>query len=761
MYPIIQLSLVLVGVIGFIWIGWGIIRCDLIVPSPVLASLLVLLAIYGVASITSIDPRRSLSATWLVGLYVLVYALIGDLLRRKWPAELFIKSLLIVGGILIAYGLIQLVLWERRWLEISGGEPLVPPVIVRLNPFLTHANMVASFINLLLPLAAVQFLASRSTSGRIALAVYGACAGVVLLFTSSRSGWIAGATGLGLTGLSWLRTTGWLDKVSLKRLRWNLGTVVLALFVSILLVVGVVAVVRVASHPSHGSLLRSRHEFWGPAWRAFTEAPLLGTGPDTYATSYLQDSSVPPRGLFVRAHSVVLHMASETGIAGLVAALCVVVVAVREALRRWREAIQSSERLMLAGLMGSLLSFAVHSLFDTPPAVPSIALTAILLLAVLEHPFRPLALGLESRRWSQIGLAVIWIALVGLGVWMQRAYRSSLEGTALANGGSPAAAAPFLDQAVDRDPTHAIYNLQAGYVYGLLADDEDQGDSAAALEAAISYMQSGISREPAYALNHANLASLYWTRGEKEEAVREMSKASELAPQEATFSLNLGTYLEELGRDEDALAAYRSTLELRPRWANAYFWRSTPLRQQAFESWMATRPESEPTSALALEKAIRQRPDRAGPRVDWAVELIEEQRYTDARRELETALLIGDLEPDVKVRARFLQAELDYREGDIDAAIASAEDALRQVKSRSIFGPGTYGHGQYAWGIFYRMGLAADMLPQLMTISYTDDVVARLMLLVEWYREINDPAAADALVQTLKVVSPDAVVEIE
>lgn len=765
MYAVIRVSLILLGVVGALWLGWCFCRREPFWPSPLQGPLLGLLAAYGVMTFTSIDPRRSLNALWLMGLYALTFALISDLLAHGWPAELFVKSLLIVGSILIAYGILQLALWERQWLEISGGTPIVPPVIVRLNPFLTHANMVAVFINLLLPLALVRLLSSRSTFVRVILAGYLACAGIVVLFTSSRAGWLGAITALGLTGLLWLKASSWLKQSRLRRWRWSVGTVVMLLIT--LTVLGmVVVVVQVVRHPSHGPLLQSRQEFWRPAWRTFVGSPLVGSGPDTYATSYMRDNSIPPKALFVRAHSTILHLAAETGLIGLAAGVWVIVALIRATLRRWQMVVSTSERLLLSGLIGSLAGCAVHSLFDTPLAVPSIALTLALLLALIVAPTRRPALDVKPHPWWNVGLAGLWLSLVAVGVWMQYAYAPFLDGTALANVGEYQAAAPLLDEAVQRDPGHALYNLQAGYVYGrLAASDNESGkstDNESMLDTAITYYETGVAHEPAYSLNHANLSSLYWARGHSDRAIAEMMRASQLAPGEATYPFNLGIFYEHLGRKQEAMAAYSTTLSLRPTWANAYFWRSTPLRREIHAQWQATQSVSEPPSAFEklthFERAVQARPASASARVDKAAALIELQHYAEAERELETALFVGGLEPGALVQARFLLGELAYHTGDIQAAIAHTEGALKDIRHQSIFGPGTYGTSLYGWAIFYRMGLVADMLPQLETIRFIDEHVAWLETVGGWYEEAGDLETARQLYREALTAAPDTVV---
>ena len=85
------------------------------------------------------------------------------------------------------------------------------------------------------------------------------------------------------------------------------------------------------------------------------------------------------------------------------------------------------------------------------------------------------------------------------------------------------------------------------------------------------------------------------------------------------------------------------------------------------------------------------------------------------------------------------------------------EQALDGFRHQSIFGPGRHGWTIRFWGvIFHRLGLGADLLPQLRIIRFTDREVGWLETLGSWYEEAGDPEAARRIYREALEAAPDA-----
>jgi O-antigen ligase/Flp pilus assembly protein TadD len=765
LYEAINLSLGLLALAGGAWLVWTWRRGWASVCSPMTIAYTAYLAAYAVSAAFSTDPRRSLNALVLTVLYAFVWLLVSDLLRRGWPAESFTRVMTVVASIVIGLALWQAVRYESSWLETSGGGPLLPPVILRPNPLLTHANMVAAFLNLFWPIVLVKLLSANSWPGRAAAGVWILSAWGVILLTSSRGAWLGAAAALFVAvGLWWVAR----EKRRLPSPRLSAGWLAAGAGVFLLVAIVGVAAVRLLQNPTHGSGWSARGLFWQAAWDAFVDHPIVGLGPDTYATAFMQHRSIPPYTLYVRAHSQVMHVLAENGLVGILAGGALIAAAGWAGWRHWQSG-SVTERRLLAGVAGALVATIVHGLFDTPPAVPVNALVISIWAAVLVTS-PSTVVRRQGAGWRRLVPASILVALIGVGAWSQFAYRPYLDGVTLANVGDWERAAPSLEMAVSRDPGQVLYNLASGYVHGVLAS---RGDEAALLVAVRRY-ETAIEREPGYGLNHANLAALYWQKGERPAALAAMARAVAGAPEEATFWLDLGLYREEMGDLSGAGVAYSRTLTLRPVWADAYYWRENDFRRSILGEWRRVHALQSPQSMAeqaefalasgrfedALElynQALKANPQRASGYAGRAAALLELGREEQAAQDARVAIFIGGQEPTVVACSHWLLAQVAHNQGDLDAAVLLAEQALAAYRYQSIFGPGTHGSSIYGWAIFYRLGLMDDLLPQLVTIRYTDREIGWMESLASWYTEAGDLASARRICEEAFLAAPDAI----
>ena len=768
LYRAVSLSLGLLALVGAVWLGQAWYGGRAVALSSVRLALVGFLAMYGVTAALSIDSRRSLNALVLNGLYGLIFVLASDLIRRGWSAELFTRVMTITATIVIGLALWQTVRYELNWLSLVEDAPLLPPTLVRPRLLLTHANLVAAFLNLLWPIVLVKAMSSKSWPGRVAAAGWLGLAGLTILLTSSRGGWLGSAAALFVTPTLWWfgakersqQGRHWVERLS-KRMP-IIGATILAL----LALVGVAAAWLFKKSAARGSGLSARLHFWRAAWKAFVLRPVTGLGPDGYVTAYLRQLSTPPRPLYDHAHSVVMNVLAESGVLGILGGAALLLALSWAGWRRWREA-DASQRCLLAGIVGALTATAVHSLFDVPMALPLNGMVMAVLAAILATGSEP---GYEARRpvLSRLIPTVMVLALLAAGVWSQWAYRPFHQGIVMGTIGDWEAAAPKLEMAEARDPGHTFYDLTSGYAHGVLAHQGDAG----ALSTAVRRYEEGITREPGYGLNHANLAALYWQQGRKEAALEAAARAVEAAPQGATFWLNLGFYQEEMGNRPGARDAYSQTLDLESSWATAYYWRATPFRRSVVEAWRAGRASEEPQGtrgaahmalstgrhqeALELfDQALAEDAQWVGGYLGRAQVLLGLGRLEAAAREARKASFLGRLEPAARLRADWLLATVAHRQGDLDSALAQAERALDGFRHQSIAGPGTYGSSIYGWAVFHRLALPCDVLPQVVTIHFTEREIGWLVTLGSWYEEADDREAARRVYEEALEAAPD------
>lgn len=754
-------TLGLVVGVSLVWLIGCAFRWRWVETPPLWMPILALVLAYVLTASTSIDPRRSLNALWVLVLEVWVFLLVYDLVKHGWPAELFVKVVLILGAVVVVFFFWQLLDWERRWLAIAGWGAPFPPVWLRPAPFYSHANLVAGFINLLWPLALAYGWNARSWLTRLWCGLLIAGYGGVVIFASSRGALLAAGGAFALwmfLAVDWRRVSARFKTLLARQWRQ-----LLLASVALVAAGGALSllVVRILAHPGHGPFWSARTAFWQAAWAAFRRSPLVGSGPDTFASDYVRWVSVPPYPLYMRAHSLLMQLLAETGLVGLGAAAWLVLALIGASYRRWRSA-SPERRCWVAGLGAALATIGLHGLVDTPTVIPATAMAAMTWVALLlsvEPPERQ-----DKGAWMRpVGTAMAVLAVLFVvvsGVWMQHAYAPYYLGAAWGNLSEWAEALPLLEEATRRDPGHAYYHLQAGFAYGMAAQED-----RTLLPQAIAHYRQGIAREPYYSINHANLAVLLWRYGDREAAIAEMERAAELAPDEAAYPLNLGVFYEAAGDAGRAVEWYRRALGLRPAWAAAYFWRASETRSEALRAWQASRPVEPPApegeEALArFDQAIRERPADPVAYLGRAKALIALGRWEEAERVLRVADFIAEgggsaFSGEIRNDIGYYQAVVMYEQGRSTEAIEILERVLGQVRDQSLFGPGGEGAALYGWGVFYRVGWWQDVLSDLQVIRFTDEQVNRLLLLGQWYEEAGDAAAARRIYREVLKVAPD------
>jgi len=706
------------------------------------------LAVYWLTAFTSIDVRRSLGEAWLAGAYVFAFVLTVDLVNWGWPRELFVKAMLLTSGVLTGMGVYTLVEWYRQWLAANPGAWL-PTIAYRLPA----PNTVAIFLNLMLMAALARLWVTRARAPRVFLAVWIILALGLLFLTSSRSGWLGTAAGVGAA--VWLSVRGPAPGASLKpiweavRRRRTLWVAVLLVGVAGLGLAGWVAY-RQAAHPTHApSFLVARGNFWIAAWQAFLRSPWVGQGPFTFGSAFVHVSSVPPDLLYTHAHSLYFNLLAETGLVGVVAFGTSGVAAFLALWRQMRD-LRGEDRAVAVGAFAALVAYAVHGIFETVSAEPANAFVISILLGVALAPGLALAVPESNfaRRWPMMGLGAA-LAIAGwYGIWLA----SPLHlGVLAANKSDWNRAATQFAEATRRDPRSAVVHQQWGLAESVLASEGD----ASALAEAVTEFETTVRLDPNWALNHANLGALYAAQGNNEASVSALRAATELAPQVALYHLNLGLIAERADEAAEAEQAYADALRYQPEWADAYFWRATPFRVAFLARWRSSAPPLAVPTVADLEKSAAANSAFAVTYAQLAEAYLRADRLPEAARLLKKADLAYARSSD-SLEILWVKAELAAAQGDYKEAVTMGEKALAGHRDQSIFGPGTFGDPSYGPFLFRRETMALDMVPQLTVIRLTDPWAARMVTLGDWHAALGDAARAAAIYREVLSYVPDS-----
>lgn len=548
-------SVVLLGAVVLLWLfsrwrgkwPWYSTRLDF--------AILLWCAAFALSLLANSDVwRRSAIGLWYMGLYIAAWYALQDALangglRRAW----LIDALLITGVPVIFVGFAQIEL------ALVGGLELPRPVGT-----LGNANAFGAFLVLLLPMVLGRLASIRKPLPRTLLAVYAVGVVVMLLLSFSRGAWIGGAVALLVWGVLRFPVRRTWAKIPSRTRRILLVTGIIVITVTLLF--------TIQSFSILGRGLELRTWIYETALHIFSQNPLAGSGLFTFGAGLSQYNSLPPAEPHSHAHNVILQVAAELGIIGLVALAFTAWAILRAALRTMRD----RDSIAVMGL-AAFAGFIAHQMVDLPAMMPALALLALITLALFMPPSEQPAPASLRTRLMPVLVAILAVILAATGIWSAINYRAFI--TALSEGivrdEYRAAAAKVLTLAAD-DSSLAIYPQQVGMLLGLAAAE---GDDAATTDA-IAQFRRFVALEPHYASGWANLAALYFANGDLTPAADAMRKAVELAPLSWSLMYRYGVYAEAAGDVEGARQAYGRTQSLNSGAFLLPEWNQSPLRRE-------------------------------------------------------------------------------------------------------------------------------------------------------------------------------------
>jgi O-antigen ligase len=501
--------------------------------NPVDLPLLAVLAAFGVATVSAMNPGMSLRALAAIVAYaaMLPVALVCVRHRPSWVGVVTAVPVLVLSVPTLAVMLVRRVEW------VLVGAPGLPPI--RLPGEGTPFGSVAVPPFVIWPAWALAGLIESPRWRRVVrtgLVIVGV---PLTLLSGSRSAWLAMGVTIGAAGVPWawgrrhrLMPSGGPDARGI-----GLGLVALAGIAA--------AVVLVAPRVTAVTSLLYRVSLWRDTLAAWSTDPILGIGPGFMP--YARQAAAPDFTFPVRqphSHNLPLGVLGDAGIIGLAAALVLVVVIAWFA-GPWRARTRTGRT---AGFL--LLGLLVAGLFEDLTFVPAFNLLAITLLAVSLTDagvveWRPL-----RRRLALLPAAAAAVVLLAGMVVADAGAIAYRGGTDAAADGDWEPAAAMLRQSVQIDPWHP-----AG-AKALAVAAERAGLPDVARDAA----EAAVEHNPGDAPSWVNLAFLCAEEGDA--ACQE--DATERAVATAAFLeaelLNAALSFESLPMPAAADDAYRRSL---------------------------------------------------------------------------------------------------------------------------------------------------------------------------------------------------------
>jgi O-antigen ligase len=555
-------------------------------PTALDLPILLWVAAFALSLLANVEAwRRIAIGLWYMGLYILAWYALQDALANRALRRAWIVDALLVAGVPVMF-----VGFAQVQVALMAGLPLPRPVGTLGNP-----NTLGALLVVLIPLALGRLFMLRAPLLRVLLTVYALALFALLALSFSRGGWLGG--GVALTVWIVLRFPLRQFWASLSRAR----RVVLSVVLIILFVAGAGVMIRTFS--IGGRSLDVRTWIYDTAFQLIAEKPLTGSGLFTFGAGLSRLNSLPPLEPHSHAHNLILQVATELGVVGLV-------VLAFSAWRVFRELhlLRNRDPLSIMGI-AAFAGIAAHHMVDVPAMMPALALTALLILALLTSPAETANMEhpIPSYRWQPLLLAAFSLALLASGIWSTFSYREYIG--AMSDGIARDAyrdAATRVKNLAENDPALAVYAQQAGLLFGFAAE---QGDTDA-ISAGIVEFRRYTELEPSYSSGWANLAALYSEAGETELAAETMQRAVSLAGESWSLNYHYGVYAEAAGQPETAQQAYETAFAYNNTLMFLPEWESSPVRQAVWRSGDAL--EAYPQTIRLLEQG-----DVEGARAAW------------------------------------------------------------------------------------------------------------------------------------------------
>jgi O-antigen ligase/Flp pilus assembly protein TadD len=539
--------------------------------------------------VTSIAPEWSLwgDPAWRNGLWMtLVGALLFILARRQFitPAqrETAITAILFGSLLVSVIGI---------WQYIT---PFTDKIIVRAASSLSHANLLAAYLAMVLPLtllrvSTVRGRARRWMTGLLVLQL------VCLLVTYSRAGWLAAMSGVAVFGLAYLWLIGRRRAAAVLAVGLTVG------FVTLLILSLLPPLPGSTPHPLQtatslfrwkGATAQIRLFGWEGSLDAIRDRPWLGYGPASFRT--VIEWTMPPDlapfhgtpGLGGRTHNAYLETAVESGLIGLVVYLVLlgaILVPLLGAvagntphppapspakLERGSQ-VRTWHLIFSAAVLASLVANLVNNVFSFDCATTAVLFWALAGMAHAE-PLPARTPTLPRVRWG----GAVAVGSVILALWMTVPDMLAMRAEHLAQAGQFAEAVDVYEQAIDLAPTPEVFLGTLGVIH---ADWAIRITDPAIWARGAAVYDRLVARHPDVAEYHAAQA-LYLRRWHERgggEAVAQAALdayagAIRLSPGDPDLLLDRGLLRVQMGDLAGALADFEQANTLLPDYRRYY-----------------------------------------------------------------------------------------------------------------------------------------------------------------------------------------------
>lgn len=305
--------------------------------------------------------------------------------------------------------------------------------------------------------------------------------------------------------------------------------------------------------------------------RMIQDAPLAGHGAGMYRWVFPQYKSAGIRRVVDYAHNDYLHIAAETGVAGLAILLLALAMLYAAGVRA---ALSGGEGgIMTAGLVSGLTAGLFHASVDFNLHITANAVLLGVMAASIAAGYRVMRDGgrlITLPVKSDAAKAAAWIVAFAVFLWMAADARIIGAAYCYAQGERQTARLRWDDavsayrRAFRLDPKNPVIAgkiAELAYKKYIFA----RADRELLRDEALAWYTMAVSLNPFDGETRVRLADLYQHIGERDKAERELREALRLDPHNGFFYRALGNYFLKGREYEKAVPAFEETLRIYPK----------------------------------------------------------------------------------------------------------------------------------------------------------------------------------------------------
>ncbi len=316
---------------------------------------IIIFAIIGfISTFNSLILKQSLMAIpiFVVGIFLSYYLVLGNITDKKFLKK-FILAMILGGTITACLGIFQHLIW--------GVE--------RSYATLIHINTLAGYLTLMIPIVLSLLFYAPKKGEKILLTFSLITMIICLIFTRSRSGWLA------LVGaMSFL-------VIIKKEKRLAIGLILVIIVVVSLLMPSINARLRITFDltANKGRICLAKS-----ALQMIKDYPLTGIGVNTFLHIYPQYQLPEDKELGrPHAHNVFLQIGAEMGLFAIIILLWLLIRVFKIGWKTLRRTKDEYLRALVIGLLASLIAFLISQEFDYMWSRPNLFIFFWMLLAML------------------------------------------------------------------------------------------------------------------------------------------------------------------------------------------------------------------------------------------------------------------------------------------------------------------------------------------------------------------------------------------